>query len=66
MEPMHGERHDPGHGAILTRLSAEENAQRVRRAFDGVPLFVGVSNHTSQQEEEDRMDTPAPSHQEAQ
>jgi polysaccharide deacetylase 2 family uncharacterized protein YibQ len=45
MEPMHGERHDPGHGAILTRLSAEENAQRVRRAFDGVPLFVGVSNH---------------------
>lgn len=45
MEPLHPERHDPGRAAILTDLSRDENANRIRRAFDGVPGFDGVSNH---------------------
>jgi hypothetical protein len=45
MEPLDAQRHDPGRGALLTTLPPEENARRVRAAFDGVPAFTGVSNH---------------------
>jgi polysaccharide deacetylase 2 family uncharacterized protein YibQ len=45
MEPVDTERHDPGPGAILVGLSDEENRRRLQRQLDGLPFYVGVSNH---------------------
>lgn len=44
MEPMDS-RHDPGQGAILVDLPAEENQRRIRAFLGALPNYVGISNH---------------------
>ncbi|WP_162906541.1 divergent polysaccharide deacetylase family protein [Algihabitans albus] len=43
MEPQGAQ--DPGPGALLTSLSAEENVARLTVALDRLPQIVGINNH---------------------
>ena len=43
MEPQGAQ--DPGPGALLTDLSAEENVARLTKALDRLPTVVGINNH---------------------
>lgn len=45
MEPVDGEHHDPGRGALRVDLPDAENRRRLAAAMDGLPDYVGISNH---------------------
>ena len=45
MEPVDEEHHDPGRNAIRVESTPAENRRRLTACLDGVPDYVGISNH---------------------
>ena len=45
MEPVDEASHDPGRNAIRVEATPAENRRRLAACLDGVPHYVGISNH---------------------
>ncbi len=53
MEPRDTEDHDPGKGALLTAMSADEVRAQVERDLKSVPNAIGINNHMGSKFTED-------------